>query len=327
MFNQNKQAGKDKGHIWLDVGVLRQYLEVELDLDANIAFWDLERAIDDWIFMAFFCGNDFLPHLPSLDVRENGLDILLRSWRQKLASMGGFMTRDGDVVLGRVQTMLRGVAAQEEGIFRKRRDIEQRREASRKQQQLAKKMRKVGYNDLAPGDVPLFDAQGRPVDNKPEVKDEVKDEVKEEIKSDPAETKAQVIGEDKQEGSPHLKRKAGSAGDADEDDEDENDEVKLWQPGYRDRYYRAKFGVHRAENPGFVRDMAYKYIEGVCWVLKYYYQGCPSWTWFYPYHYAPFAQDLVDENLASFDISFPSDTQPFLPFEQLMSVLDRKSVV
>ena len=76
-------------------------------------------------------------------------------------------------------------------------------------------------------------------------------------------------------------------------DEPAEDTVKLWEDGYADRYYAQKFKVDPNDN-AFRHQLARDYVEGLAWVLLYYFQGCPSWTWYYHHHYAPFAADFVD---------------------------------
>ena len=109
-----------KPFIFLDVGVLREYLEVELNVPG--ADWDFERSLDDWVFLIFFVGNDFLPHLPSLEIREGAIDVLLEIWKKELPNMGGYMTEHGRVRLERAQFILDGLASREDEIFRKRRE-------------------------------------------------------------------------------------------------------------------------------------------------------------------------------------------------------------
>lgn len=111
-----------KPFIFLDVAVLRQYLEVELRLPHQTFPFDMELAVDDWVFLIFFVGNDFLPHLPSLEIREGAIDTLLKIWKRELPRMGGYLTNHGDVVLERVQILLEGLARSEDDIFRKRRE-------------------------------------------------------------------------------------------------------------------------------------------------------------------------------------------------------------
>jgi len=65
------------------------------------------------------------------------------------------------------------------------------------------------------------------------------------------------------------------------------------------------------------------YITGLQWVLHYYYQGVTSWSWFFPYHYAPMMSDLVD--LESLNLEY-SMGKPFRPFEQLLAVLPPASM-
>lgn len=76
------------------------------------------------------------------------------------------------------------------------------------------------------------------------------------------------------------------------------------------------------ERKGFRNNVAKAYVEGLAWVLRYYFQGCPSWTWYYPYHYAPFAADFVE--LGTMEIIFDRG-KPSKPFEQLMGVLPAAS--
>lgn len=49
----------------------------------------------------------------------------------------------------------------------------------------------------------------------------------------------------------------------------------------------------------------------------------PSWDWYFPYHYAPFASDFIEIELA--EANFETKTEPFKPFEQLMAVFPAAS--
>jgi 5'-3' exoribonuclease 2 len=68
------------------------------------------------------------------------------------------------------------------------------------------------------------------------------------------------------------------------------DEVKFGTEGWRDRYYRTKFFIRStAQMAEMQQKIRQAYIEGLQWVFAYYYSGCVSWSWFYPFHYAPMA--------------------------------------
>lgn len=107
-----------------------------------------------------------------------------------------------------------------------------------------------------------------------------------------------------------------------QEEEEPNDEVRLWENGFKDRYYESKFDVS-PDNLQFRYNVALQYVRGLCWVLKYYYQGCASWKWYFPYHYAPFASDFV--NITGLSTQFEKNTIPFNPLEQLMGVFPAAS--
>lgn len=119
--------------------------------------------------------------------------------------------------------------------------------------------------------------------------------------------------------SEELQKRLRSKGDVG----DLPDNVRLGEAGWKARYYSTKFGWSETDIESRAT-LVRSYYEGLLWVMHYYYRGCTSWEWYFPYHYAPFASDLVDVDVLSDNIHF-SLGRPFRPFTQLMGVMPASS--
>lgn len=309
---------KETNFIFIRIPVLREYLERELQMPNSPIPFNLERAIDDWVFMCFFVGNDFLPHLPSLEIRENAIDRLIKLYKDMVAKMGGYLTDSGNVHMERVQMILDGLGEVEDEIFKTR---QQKEVAYRKR---LKMQRKRERSASAPSFVPSPGSLIAPHANGPafysgaDTRQMARDARIEAMEYTRASQRLNSmllpVGE-----SNEFKRKAESESDS---DEEPFDEVRLWESGWKERYYKSKFDVS-GEDIAFRHKVAWAYVEGLCWVLKYYYQGCASWDWYFPYHYAPFASDFT--TVSKFVPDFSAPTEPFKPLQQLMSVFPAAS--
>ncbi|KAI5954380.1 exo2 [Candida jiufengensis] len=109
-----------------------------------------------------------------------------------------------------------------------------------------------------------------------------------------------------------------------------NDTKEVYQKKFKDwknDYYEDKLHFNIDDTEKLI-ELTEHYIEGLQWVLYYYYRGCPSWNWYYKYHYAPRISDisvgleaLIDKGV---DLTY-DPSHPFKPFEQLMAVLPARS--
>uniref|UniRef100_UPI0035CD3D4A 5'-3' exoribonuclease n=1 Tax=Komagataella phaffii TaxID=460519 RepID=UPI0035CD3D4A len=363
MTDIERQELKDKKtpFLWLHLNILREYLQIELNVPGLSFPFDLEKSIDDWVFICFFCGNNFLPHLPSLDVRDNSITTLVTIWKQILPTMKGYLTTDGYLNLPAVERLLAELAKKEDYIFRKRYEDEKRSLENQKRRKLAQEQssaRSQNAPNISTGkdkapltpnqNIPLYTTSGESVGIKMtdsemvnnsalitkanEANKSIAELLKQNLQNE-INKKRKISNEEQEVVKESVEEVVEEEDDVlvTSDPEDssteilipKNEEIRLWEPGYRKRYYETKFHTKDPQKvKKIARNMVQKYIEGVSWVLLYYYQGCPSWNWYYPYHYAPFAADFV--NLSELKIEFVEGT-PFRPYEQLMSVLPAAS--
>lgn len=117
---------------------MREYLDLEFhEIETILPFdYTLERVIDDFILLAVFVGNDFLPHLPDVHIHENGLERLFEIYKQVLPSLGesprnthlgpsldsfldGYLNESGTINTVRLQVLLDHMQEWEQEIFQR----------------------------------------------------------------------------------------------------------------------------------------------------------------------------------------------------------------
>ena len=326
----------------LKVGILREYLELEFKDLINLGY-DFERIIDDFVFLCFLVGNDFLPNLPSLKIREGAIDALIYLYKKMLPIMKNYLTNgSGQLNLNECELLFQKLSLVEDKFFKKELESKMADEKFRKNNPVLfgknkkvniletfrsipdtknnsgnankdnnkfKKNNKLKKNDFGNNDeIDLVDIVGNitTIERDEKLRQDFN---LEELKKHGQDKYKQIIKEEIYE---ENNKKV----------DEYVDEIKFGEKDWKDRYYKQKFHVSPNINEESFNQLKQKikkyYIEGLCWVFEYYYNGCISWSWFYPFHYAPFASDLT--NLNDFKINFEK-SEPFYPFEQLLSVL------
>ncbi|KAL5204511.1 hypothetical protein ABZP36_009382 [Zizania latifolia] len=325
---------------FLNVWVLREYLELEMKIPNPVLKTDIERLIDDFVFICLLTGNDFIPHIPSLLIYEGAVDLLIEVYKTAFNKMGGYIV-DTDKVkhihaaylkFSRLEKFFHELSLYEEKIFLKRYDLREvppylsilnslqgcrldfvnvfrsLGNMQSYQRKIQRQARENAWNERNSGNVEE-NLDGPDMVMSFQTED----------KNSTCRTEQTDITMNTLELRRNLKDVLRNKQDLIKNGACKRDKIRLGLPGWKARFYKEKFGAETSEEIGKLQnDMVQKYLEGLCWVLLYYFSDVPSWSWYYPFYYAPFASDF--KGLSQLKISFTLD-KPLRPFDQLMAIL------
>ena len=335
---QNQKKSKELEHqnfYLMHLCIVREYLELEfqeLEEPGALDFpFDMERVIDDFILMAFFVGNDFLPNLPHLHINEGALALMFGVYKSVLPRAKGYINEGGVINLERLELLLDELSHVEYRHFESenadaswlkgkqlgREHVMERTKKkgqlviSSEQKELFKNIKKFVNKRLvtsASASVPYDLPSALPARDRKFV-EELADSLHlqwKTVENDQGERHIQLSfppklateDEDEEESEDEESRNALlrvlqryknakvvdiSPEEAQTAMDKKYEEMFL---AWKNQHYETKFewGLDNEEE---LTKLTENYVQGLQWVLYYYYQGVVSWPWFYGYHYSP----------------------------------------
>ncbi|CAF0852092.1 unnamed protein product [Rotaria sp. Silwood1] len=323
----------------LHTSLLRDYIDLEFrSIRDKLKFsYNLEGIVDDWILMGYLVGNDFIPHLPHFHINEEALSILWDTYKKVLPTLDGYMNESGELNLTRFEIYLTELAkfdheryANENDTFKHLDKLTGRnKNSSKNKSEINKDEDNDGGFDF---NFALLDKlkTTTPTTIQQQVSDN--ENLQSTISNESTSVNLSLSSSSSVSDDDDLSSDSDTLSDKSNDvekssstmsaitNEDELDNMPLIEAEFRqhkNHYYRDKMNINLTSCDQ-LKVYVEQYIIALQWILKYYYQGCPSWSWFYPDHYAPYLSDL--KNFKDLKITFQLGT-PFKPFEQLLSVL------
>lgn len=329
---QSKAKSKELEHqnfYLMHLCIVREYLALEfgsLKQDGVLGFpFDLERVIDDFILMAFFVGNDFLPNLPNLHINEGALALMFKVYKSVLPKGGGYINDGGVINMPRLAILLEELSHVEYRFF----ESENSDQSWFKSKQMAKE--DVMVKGKTKGKLVMTTAQRNIWKQAKAYIDSRSDAPFDLPASLPAADRKFVENLaddfnlewrtiDNDEGARHLqlsfKPKPVGQGDESDESQDEESQAAIFRikkqyenaqtvdvskadaqaamdqqyevkfQEWKNKYYSEKFEWDR-KNEVELTKLCENYVQGLQWVLFYYYRGVVSWPWYYQYHYSP----------------------------------------
>lgn len=92
-WSLNSNRTTDIEHYVIDIGQVHRVLESMMKWENTSVAYNGRQAVDDFMFMCFLVGNDFLPNIPSVEIIEGGIDFMMNAYRN-ICSVHGHLTEN-----------------------------------------------------------------------------------------------------------------------------------------------------------------------------------------------------------------------------------------
>jgi hypothetical protein len=343
------------------INILREYLELEYAIDRKryTHEFDIERIIDDFILIAFFIGNDFLHKLYCMNTKQGNFDEIIEIFKSTLIEIGGYITFKGTINWNRFLLLLKKIVKLENKMIHTTlkemesflRDMKKNDKTHIIEEEEPRGRRGQKKDDYGiPDEFAEEEAEYEPAPKNPKKKAEDEEE------ADEAEYDLEDADED-QEKKEYIEEEGKRFNQTEKEDyglkkNEKNYEIEHQiyykkiksEVGFieellhvfesndsqaiakkKSEFYKKFFGLSSID--GLIH-ICMEYIKGIEFVIQYYFHGCPSWNWYFPYFMSPFMSDLIlvlTNNIQDINPKF-EDSNPYEPFQQLAYILPKVSL-
>jgi 5'-3' exonuclease len=276
--------------LYLDINEFKNSILDELK-ENGLKITDEYRIVCDYIFMCFFLGNDFLPHTSCLSIKDGGINILLEYYLEILYE-----------------------EEKDKKKQKKNKTIKENEEQAKVSVKLGKYLVEITKNKYSINNEFLRRLISKISEHENELLI--------------INTKHLMRGRiHHKEHKNELEKQLHFYKYLPVFDSNRNIDkyINMGSNNWRQRYYETCFNTQQEKEIDFV---CFNYLQGLTWTLKYYFEDCVSYSWYYKFRNPPAMLDIkyfLDRNNCDINKIVQVDKEVYSPFIQLLIVLPSSS--
>ena len=275
----------DTDYIFLNINLLKKYL-IQTIKKPYFKITN-EQILNDYLFICFFIGNDFIINSPSINIRYRGLNILTDTYLSIQKDYNGmfYLLEKDKLNFNNFKIFIKSLSDKEKDNLNN---------ISKKRNYLEEMSINNNYHILSKDKIKNINDTDKYTHETFGITKEQYDNFKNFTPLIFRENEKKVLNNIDKLYYIYCKY----------------DELN-YNPSYDQIIKKEK------------KEICQEYLKSIIWTASYYFNGCPSWRWYYKYHYAPLFKDIYDylKICDNFDHLELNDKIPYTPKQQLEIVL------